>query len=166
MSKILLDEVYLGRILNSYRLFYPSVVYKLIVEFIRVSSSEKYLTIAIEDFLYQKILEVYKENEKKVPNQSYESFNLKKDEVLNIIYSYNISLDKLFLGNVEEINKFITFLEKVKNKSNKNLIEKRKMKRVDISFVPSLQKINKIYLGFSFIIWIILYIIIFYFIYK
>ncbi len=166
MSKILLDEVYLGRILNSYRIFYPSVVYKLIGEFIRVSSSEKYLTIAIEDFLYQKILEVYKENEKKVPNQSYESFNLRKNEVLNIIYFYNISLDKIFFLKVEEINKFITFLEKVKNKSNKNLIEKRKMKRVDISFVPSLQKINKIYLGFSFIIWIILYIIIFYFIYK
>ena len=161
-----MDEVYLGQILNSYRIFYPSVVYKLIQEFNQTTIFEKCLTYMIEEFLFQKILELYKEYEKKVSNLLYISDTLTKDYVLSIIYYYNISLDKLLLGNVREINKFVNFLEKVKNQSNKNLIEKRKMKRIDISFVPSLQKINKIYLGFSILIWMILYIIIFYFIYK
>ena len=161
-----MDEVYLGQILNSYRIFYPSVVYKLIQEFNQTTISEKYLTYMIEEFLFQKIIELYKEYEKKFSNLLYESDTLIKDDVLNIIYSYNISLDKLILGNVREINKFVNFLEKGKIHSNNNSIEKRKMKRIDISFVPSLQKINKIYLGFSIFIWMILYIIIFYFIYK
>ena len=161
-----MDEVYLGQILNSYRIFYPSVVYKLIQEFNQTTISEKCLTSTLEDFLFYKILEVYKEYEKIFSNLFYESDTLTKDYVLSIIYSYNISLDKLLLRNDREINKFVNFLEKVKNQSNKNLIEKRKMKRIDISFVPSLQKINKIYLGFSILIWMILYIIIFYFIYK
>ena len=161
-----MDEVYLGQILNSYRIFYPSVVYKLIQEFNQTTIFESCLTYMIEEFLFLKILEVYKEYEKKVSNLLYRSDTLTKDYVLSIIYSYNISLDKLLLGNVREINKFINFLEKGKIHSNNNSTGKKKMKRIDISFVPSLQKINKIYLGFSIIIWILLYIIIFYFIYK
>jgi len=160
------DEVYIGHILNSYRIFYPSVVYKLIQEFNQTTISEKCPTYMIEEFLFQKIIELYKEYEKNFSNLLYESDTLIKDDVLNIIYSYNISLDKLLLGNVKELNKFINFLEKGKIHSNNNSIEKRKMKRIDISFVPSLQKINKIYLGFSIFIWILLYTIIFYFIYK
>ena len=161
-----MDEVYIGHILNSYRIFYPSVVYKLIQEFNQTTISEKCPTYMIEEFLFQKIIELYKEYEKNFSNLLYESDTLIKDDVLNIIYSYNISLDKLLLGNVKELNKFINFLEKGKIHSNNNSIEKRKMKRIDISFVPSLQKINKIYLGFSIFIWILLYTIIFYFIYK
>ena len=161
-----MDEVYLGQILNSYRIFYPSVVYKLIQEFNQTTIIEKCLTYMIEEFLFQKIIVLYKEYEKKFSNLLYKSDTLTKDYVLSIIYSYNISLDKLLLGNVREINKFINFLEKGKIHSNNNSIGNKKMKRIEISFIPSFQKINKIYLGFSILIWMILYIIIFYFIYK
>ena len=116
-----MDEVYLGQLLNSYRIFYPSVVYKLIQEFNQTTIFEKCLTNMIEEFLFQKIIVLYKEYEKTVSNLFYESDTLTKDYVLSIIYSYNISLDKLLLGNVREINKFINFLEKGKIHSNNNL---------------------------------------------
>ena len=86
-----------------------------------------------------------------------------KDEFFQIVYSYGISLEKLMMKNEKDIHLFIKYLIQLRDSRKDNLVEKRKMKSIEISFTPSLEKINKIHLFISIIIWMLIYILILYF---
>jgi len=147
---------------NKYHIFEPRVLYSLIEEFNSSTFKKKSLESNLEDFLYQKFLDLYIEFTKSNYSIVGNKYPL-KDEFFQIVYSYGISLEKLMMKNEKDIHLFIKYLIQLRDSRKDNLVEKRKMKSIEISFTPSLEKINKIHLFISIIIWMLIYILIFYF---
>lgn len=87
---------------------------------------------------------------------------IKKDDFLEILYSYNFSPD-MVLANDEKCFREIFYINKKKHSIKVISQVPSKMKREEISFVPTLNKTSKIKILLSFIFWISIYIILIYF---
>jgi len=87
---------------------------------------------------------------------------IKKDDFLEILYSYNFSPD-MVLENDEKCFREIFNIYKKKHSIRVISQVPSKMKREEISFVPVLNKTSKIKLFLSIIFWISIYILLIYF---
>lgn len=151
-------EILLSKTLNNFGIFEPMLICSLINEINKTEILDKSSDSFIEDIIYLYFLKIMF-NDRLLQN----SFHPDKNEFFQIVYSYKLSLDKLLTKNEREYIKFNKCLGFEKNKKYKNIIEKRKMKRDDFSFIPSLEKINKFQLYSSILIWIVIYLLIFLF---
>jgi len=151
-------EILLSKTLNNFGIFEPMLICSLINEVNKTERLDKSSDLYIEDIIYLYFLNITV-NDSLLQNSFYPD----KNEFFHIVYSYKFSLDKLLTKNEREYIKFNKYLDFEKHNKSKNLIEKRKMKRDDFSFIPSLEKVNKLQLYSSILIWIVIYLLIFLF---
>lgn len=163
MTKDKLNEVFIAYIFNSYQIFTPSIISRLILEFENFYQPGQNLYLSIEEFLYNKILKLFYEFDTKNILSKKEDIPCEIADLFQIIYSYNLSMDAILNQDKSELISLIKYLEIYQNSPKFNLAEKKQMKRKEISFTPSLQKINKFYLGLSILLWFLIYFIIFYY---
>ncbi len=163
MTKNKLNEVYIGYTFNSYQIYTPSIISRLILEFENFYQPGQNLNLSIEEFLYNKIIKLFYEFDTENVFFKKEVIPFNKMDLFQIIYSYNLSMDAILNQEKTEMISLVKYLEIYQNSPKFNLAEKRQMKRQEISFTPSLQKINKFYLGISILLWFLIYFIIFYY---